>query len=574
MKKIPYGISNFERVAVENYLYVDKTKAIESLEQTGTNVFLIRPRRFGKSLFCEMLKWYYDIKAKDRFKELFGDLYIGKNPTPLANSYLVMSMDFSAIETSRGFEEFYRSFNYKAILQMNSFINHYKDLLKMDLFDYEKLTAEMGLAELFLKIKDLNLKMYLIIDEYDNFANDLLGSGSDNLYKDVMQENGFVRTFYKAIKEGTKTVLDRLFVTGVSPMMLDDLTSGANMLKNYTLNINLCESMGFTEEEVIGLIKELGFDKTFDLEMMVTEMRNYYNGYAFNEYAKNKVYNSDMVLFFLDRINDSGRYPKDLIDMNVQTDYGKLRRIAMIFNSNDTINEVTLTEEVYLEKIVEKVSIQNLFSYDHFISLLFYMGLLTIDNTYTVSSGIKLKIPNYVVRKMYWDAVFSEMIRKNESSSKAMEILRAVDKMAQYGEITEFLDIISGSLKQVSNRSLIKFEEKYIKLLFLFHVSISRLYVPTDEKELDNGYVDVCLERGSDWEHFKYDYIIEMKYIPQKDLKKKDYLSEVKEKGLKQLSGYLQSEYVKNKFKGRNLKAGLLIFKGKGSYEWEEIDIS
>ncbi|MGV8168210.1 MAG: AAA family ATPase, partial [Alkaliphilus sp.] len=388
--KIPYGISNFKTLREEKYIYVDKTKYIDVIEKLNSKyVFFIRPRRFGKSLFLSTLEHYYDINAKNEFRGLYENLYIGENPTKLKNSYLILKLNFSGLDTSNK-EKLENSFIETVTDSIRSFVLRYKSVLGDTEEIKEIVRKSKGLKSVLINlltaVKEADKKIYLIIDEYDHFANDIIAMGEGNFYKETIRATGFVRDFYETVKIGTETVIDRIFMTGISPVMLDDLTSGFNIASNLTLDINLNEMLGFTEKEVKNIVDNCGIEKLMKNsdtiiceEELMQELKKNYNGYLFHEYSKRRVYNPDMILHFFDQWEKSGRYPKKLIDDNVKTDYGRLNRLMMNEKNRIKLEEIIKNESI-VAKIATRFSFDNMNDEDNFVSLLFYMGLLTNDS--------------------------------------------------------------------------------------------------------------------------------------------------------------------------------------------------
>nr|WP_222927548.1 AAA family ATPase [Biomaibacter acetigenes] len=398
--KIPYGISNFKSLREQGYLYVDKTPYIEKLENLNSKyIFFIRPRRFGKSLFLSTLEHYYDINAREDFQKLFGDLYIGKNPTPLKNTYLILKLNFSGLNTENK-ESLYGSFKSSLINSIASFLSKYswvlgdKTELKNALFNISDIRS---IIDLFIEeIRKHNKKIYLIIDEYDHFANDIIAMGENDLYKEIIRASGFVRDFYETVKIGTETVIDRIFITGISPIMLDDLTSGFNIAMNITMDKNLNEMMGFTEKELQKILDMLNINPA-DIQI---KLKDYYNGYLFNLDASERMYNPDMIFYFLDQYTRYNKEPRILIDDNVKTDYGRLNRLATN-EKNKKVLEKILRDESIVSDIVTKFSFDRMYDDEYFISLLFYMGMLTIkESKYNI---VELAIPNYVIKTIFFN---------------------------------------------------------------------------------------------------------------------------------------------------------------------------
>ena len=302
MKRIPYGISNFKALIDENMYYVDKTKFIENLEEKDKYQVFIRPRRFGKSLFLTMMETYYDINESENFQRYFGNLYIGKNKTEEANRYIVVKLSFANVITDLGMDKLIESFDRIVAREVDDCIKRYTNILKDTNLPQDEKTAIYALDYLKYLLKRANKKMILLIDEYDNFANNIMGKNKI-LYEKLLHEGGYVRTFYKGIKEGTADgVIVRTFITGVSPIMLDDITSGANIFTITANDEDLNAIMGFTEEEILEIINYYNIDKIVEKEELLLLLKNYCNGYKFNKNVTETVYNTDMVLYIIKNI--------------------------------------------------------------------------------------------------------------------------------------------------------------------------------------------------------------------------------------------------------------------------------
>ncbi|MGO5064061.1 AAA family ATPase [Clostridium sp. LCP25S3_F8] len=556
MKRIPYGISNFEVLREKNYLYVDKTSYIELLDRYAPYNFFIRPRRFGKSLFISMLENYYDINKKGEFEELFGDLYIGKNPTEEKNRFLVWKISFAGVDAGHGEEELRNSFNFKVASAAREFLYKYGDLLGENKLPMENMSAEMIVAHISMLSKINNRHVFVLIDEYDNFANELITGGKQSTYSGILHGEGFVKVFYKAIKDATADNFNRIFMTGVSPIMLDDLTSGFNITRNYTLDKNLNAMMGFTQDEIYSIMDQVEITDKPIREKMYTDMKQYYNGYKFNEDSKS-VFNPDMSMYFLDNYLAYNEYPKEMIDNNVKTDYGKVNQLAYNFNDREALEEIMTTGETST-MLVDRFNIHTMYSVkENFKSLLFYLGMLTIKGQGL--GGTVLKIPNYVIKTIYWEQYFQ---RINEDYNVQMKDVRdAIIQMRVYGNIQPLIELVGTILEDLSNRDLIKMDEKNIKMMLLTLLGVDSTYFIKSEDENNNGYVDIMLKRKIQFKDItKFQWIIELKYIKEKE---RDTLKKVKEEGLKQLRGYAESKMVKEELGEEELKKVLIIVVGK-----------
>jgi len=556
MKRIPYGISNFEILREEDYLYVDKTSYIELLDTYAPYQFFIRPRRFGKSLFISMLENYYDINKENKFQELFGDLYIGKNPTKNKNRFLVWKMSFAGVDAGHGEEALRKSFNFKVRSTAKEFIIRYQDLLGENKLSLEELSAEMIVEHINMLCKINNKHVFVLIDEYDNFANELITGGKHNTYKGILHGEGFVKVFYKALKDASTDNFARIFMTGVSPIMLDDLTSGFNITRNYTLDEKLNPMLGFSRTELSFIMDEVGLSDVDLRKRICKDMTEYYNGYKFNENSES-VFNPDMAMYFIDGYLAYNRYPKEMIDNNVKTDYGKVNQLAYNFNDTEALKEIMSTGETSTI-LVDRFNIQTMYSKkENFKSLLFYLGMLTIKEAGPL--GTVLRIPNYVIKTIYWEQYFDKI--SEEYNIEIQNIRIAVNEMRMHGDIEPFVEVVKGILEDLSNRDLIKMDEKNVKMMLLTLLGVDSTYFIKSEDENNNGYVDLMLKRKIQYTNItKFEWIIELEYIKESD---RNTLEKVKSQGLKQLKLYEESKMVQEKLDKEGLKKVLIIVVGK-----------
>ena len=319
MKKLPYGISNFEELVKDGYYYVDKTKYIEKLENLPEKrIMVLRPRKFGKTLFTSVLENYYDLKKKDKFNKLFGETYIGKNPTKLKNGYHILKFNFSGINTQDE-ETTMKGFKENVTISIDTFVKNYK----IDFYVNPELTIEGLLNSLIeaFRIQKPEEKIYVIVDEYDHFANELLGFKPEQ-FKNLVSKNGQVRKWYEILKKGTETVVDRIFITGVAPITLDSMTSGFNIIKDETKDRTFNEMMGFTNNELKILMKEQEISEEKQKELLPI-MKENYDGYKFSLKGKERIYNSNMCLYFLNEYVKYKEIPEKLVDVNIVSDYNK-----------------------------------------------------------------------------------------------------------------------------------------------------------------------------------------------------------------------------------------------------------
>ena len=401
MKKPPYGISNYEELIRDGYYYVDKTMYIEKLENLPEKrIMFLRPRKFGKTLFTSTLENYYDIKKANEFERLFGNTYIGKHPTELKNSYYILKFNFSGIDTTNE-ETTMKGFKREVASSIKSFVDKYE----LDFYVNIGEEAE-GILDNLIKafgIQKSEEKLYVIIDEYDHFANELL-SFNTNQFKTLVSKNGKVRKWYEILKKGTESVVDRIFITGVAPITLDSLTSGFNISSDITRNRLFNEMMGFTKEELIQMMECIGIDKK-EQEELLPIMKENYDGYTFSTKGLEKMYNSNMCLYFLKDYIQFGEIPEQLIDMNIASDYNKLGNMLDLCKGEERekIIEKTVSGEGIVSEITEKFNPAIEFGEKELVSMLFYLGYLTIVGEEFATP--ELKIPNKVMKEMYSDFI-------------------------------------------------------------------------------------------------------------------------------------------------------------------------
>ncbi|MCK4257354.1 MAG: AAA family ATPase [Halanaerobiales bacterium] len=557
--KLPLNISDFGLIRRENYLYVDKTRYIEELEEAGRYLFFIRPRRFGKSLFLSMLDHYYDINRSTEFEELFGDLYIGKKPTETKNSYLIWKLNFSALDTSTsdGLKE---SFDERILDSLILFFKHYQEIFpnKNDIiYELKSASSTRKLGILFTEVAEIGYKVYVIIDEYDHFANDIIAMGDGEFYRGIIRASGFVRDFYEALKIGTQGIIDRIFITGITPIMLDDMTSGFNITSNITMLETVNEMLGFTHREVERILDN--FFEVGDREKILIELKKYYNGYSFNKKVTERLFNPNMVLYFFKEMQLTGEYPEKLIDDNVKMDYGRLNRLISNKANQHTL-EAIIKEEKIVANVVSKFSFDQMYDEEYFVSLLFYLGLLTIDKK--IRTRLFLKIPNFVIKTIFWETFDRKLRERYQLKLSVNELHEAIEMIAYDGELEVYFEFINNNILQVlSNRDLIQFDEKYLKMILVTYLSLANVYKISSEREVEGGYIDILLEKDIRYPDVKYEWLWELKYLKKSE---RNQLGRIKKEGLAQLKRYAESDKFNDK---ENLKKALIIFIGKDEYE-------
>jgi len=522
-KKIPYGISDYARISSENYYYVDKTSFFEKIEASAPFLFLIRPRRFGKSLWLNTMKAYYDMNLTSQFDELFGDTYIGQHPTNEKNRYLILSFNFSGVNPDINNVE--DSFESHCSLCFNAFNSRYASLLGDSyMHEYHKMNnAGSRLEFIAQQCKEKNLPIYLFIDEYDNFANTILSKHGNENYQKITHDEGFFRFFFNKIKLATtdsNASLKKIFITGVSPVTLDDVTSGFNIAKNITNDVQFNSIIGFTEAEVITLLnhyKEAGLVNE-PIENLLAVMREWYNNYCFSEAElQTRMYNSDMVLFFMSDYLVNKKIPKVLIDNNIRIDYGKLRHLIILdkkINGNfSTIKQIAEDGEIRAN-ITASFPAEKLIARENFVSLLYYFGTLTIDRL--ERGSIVLTVPNLAIRSVLFSYLVEGFSETEIFNIDTMSLTDMGEKMAYDGDWKPFFNYFSEQVhKQTSVRDFID-GEKTVQMFHLVYLNLLNYFTVHSEAEMGKGFVDLWLQPNFiAHPHMKHSYIVELKYVPR-----------------------------------------------------------
>ena len=537
MKKLPYGISNYEELITDGYYYVDKTMYIEKLENTPEKrIIFLRPRKFGKTLFTSTLENYYDILKVDKFNALFSETYIGKNPTKLKNSYYILKFNFSGIDTSST-EETLNGFKREVASSIQVFVEKYG----LDFFVNIEDEAE-GILDNLIKsfsIQNPNSKLYVIIDEYDHFANELLGFRT-NEFKNLVSKNGKVRKWYEILKKGTESVIDRIFITGVAPITLDSLTSGFNISSDKTKSFTFNEMMGFTQSELITMLDNLEITKK-EQNTILPIMRENYDGYKFSVNATEKLYNSNMCLYFLNEYLEQRKIPTQLIDVNIASDYTKLGNMLDLCKGEERekIIEKTVSGEGIISEITAKFNPAMEFGEQDLISMLFYLGYLTIQDN--VADYPKLNIPNLVMKEIYSDYFLQILSRKLDISSNINYSEIALE-IALEGKISKIVELTQTYLQNLSNRDYISFDEKYIKLIFYCIAMNLKVYRTKSEMEVQRKYPDILLIPKDTSKGYK-SVMIEFKYLKKGEENK---LAEKREEAKKQIEEYAEFEEIRS----------------------------
>lgn len=519
VKRIPYGVSDFVDIIKRNQYYVDKTMYIPKLEEEADSLFFIRPRRFGKSLLLSMMCAYYDINQSDRFEELFGKLWIGSHPTPYRGKFQVLFLDFSKI--GGDIKDLKENFNNYCNIRLNNFIERYKRAYRPEIVEKIKSapTAVDKLNMIDTEAKDANMQLYLIIDEYDNFTNVVLNEHGEKVYWALTHAKGFYREIFKVFKG----MFTRIFMTGVSPVTLDDLTSGFNIGWHISTKPAFNQMLGFSTEDVREMFeyfKSAGKVRPdCDVESVIAEMKPWYDNYCFSEDAlrtQSRVFNCDMVLYYLLNYMETGESPRQMIDPNTKTDYNKMKKLLQLDkldgNRKGVIYEIAEQGEI-ISNLETTFPAETLTNPKMFVSLLFYYGMLTIKGTR--GSRLMLGIPNNNVRKQYYEYLLEQYEEKASLDTNQLEDY--FYDMAYDGKWHDALQFLADSYAKVSSvRDGIE-AERNIQGFFMAYLNLNAYYMTAPELELNHGYCDFFLL--PDLTHYasKHCYILELKLIPKKE---------------------------------------------------------
>ena len=574
-KRIPYGMMNFAVIRRDDCYYVDKTRFIPMIEEADKFFFFIRPRRFGKSLTVNMLQHYYDILAKDKFDALFGDLYIGKHPTRDRNSYLVLYLNFSGIVGE--LHNYRKGLDAHCQTMFDYFCDIYADYLPKGI--KEELDKKEGAVEqfeyLFTECNKTNQRIYLFINEYDHFTNAILSDiESLHRYTDETHGEGYLRAFFNKIKAGTYSSIERCFITGVSPVTMDDLTSGFNIGTNYSLTPEFNEMIGFTEEEVRQMLTYYSTTSPFNhsVDELIEIMKPWYDNYCFAEecYGETTMYNSNMVLYFVKNYIQRGKAPRDMVEDNIRIDYEKLRMLIRKdkeFAHDASIIQTLVSEGYVTGELKKGFPAVNITNPDNFVSLLYYFGMLTISGTY--EGRTKLTIPNQVVREQIYTYLLSTYneAELNFSSYEKNELASA---LAYRGDWKAYFGYIADCLKRYTSQRDKQKGEFFVHGFTLAMTAQNRFYRPISEQDTQAGYVDIFLCPLLDiYSDMKHSYIVELKYAKYKDPESR--VEELRQEAIAQANRYADTDTVKRAVGTTQLHKIVVVYKGMDMPICEEV---
>lgn len=578
VKRIPYGVSDFVDIIKRNQYYVDKTMYIPKLEEEADSLFFIRPRRFGKSLLLSMMCAYYDINQSDRFEELFGKLWIGSHPTPYRGKFQVLFLDFSKI--GGDIKDLKENFNNYCNIRLDNFIERYKRAYRPEIVEKIKSapTAVDKLNMIDTEAKDANMQLYLIIDEYDNFTNVVLNEHGEKVYWALTHAKGFYREIFKMFKG----MFTRIFMTGVSPVTLDDLTSGFNIGWHISTKPAFNQMLGFSTEDVREMFeyfKSAGKVRPdCDVESVIAEMKPWYDNYCFSEDAlrtQSRVFNCDMVLYYLRNYMETGESPRQMIDPNTKTDYNKMKKLLQLDkldgNRKGVIYEIAEQGEI-ISNLETTFPAETLTNPKMFVSLLFYYGMLTIKGTR--GSRLMLGIPNNNVRKQYYEYLLEQYEEKASLDTNQLEDY--FYDMAYDGKWHDALQFLADSYAKVSSvRDGIE-AERNIQGFFMAYLNLNAYYMTAPELELNHGYCDFFLL--PDLTHYasKHCYILELKLIPKKEkgMSQETYEAAIQQQwdaAEVQIKHYAEAPRVEALRQGTQLHKIIMQFNGWKLFRMDEV---
>lgn len=545
MLKFPYGISDFQEIITQGYFYVDRTALIQQLESVGKQILFLRPRRFGKTLLLSLLENYYDINRTEQFESLFGGLAIGKTPTTLHNHYLILRLDFSTVEGKGDYQQIRRSLFDHINTQITNFLRNYQSLLQYQV-NIDSDNALASLADLASAVSQTPYRIYLLIDEYDNFANEVLmassGSGRGR-YEELVKGEGLYKTVFKVVKSLSSGMgIDRVFITGVSPIVMADISSGYNVAENIYLMPEFNALCGFTEAEVGATLEQVATACNLSAAQQqetLALMRTFYNGYCFERDLTERLYNPTLVLYFLKSLQQYCKYPDELLDNNLAMDRTRILYVSQLQGAEDLV-ELALNEgsELTVASLAHRFGVTEMIedekSSEFLLALLYYLGVLTLDGR-TEQGELRLRIPNLVIRRLYAERLRDQLLPTGKAQDAGK---RAAKALYQQGELQPLCTLVEEKiLRTLDNRDYLHANELTIKTAFLSLLFEDHFYIVDSEKALERGYADLSMIIRPDMRHFKlFDILLEFKFVKLGELTiHKDEVKAKNEAELRQL---------------------------------------
>jgi hypothetical protein len=528
--KFPYGLSDFYRIIKQDYYYIDRTALIKEIEEAGEQLLFLRPRRFGKSLWLSTLENYYDIGRKEEFEELFGHLAIGQNPTQERNRYFILNWDFSIIDANGDYEHIVHGIHSHINGMIDYFSARYQHWLptKISLDENNSLRS---FSNLISSIKPLGHPLYLLIDEYDNFANEVMTNRhqSKTRNEELVRAEGIIKTVFKAVKAAASgRGLERVFITGVTPLVMSDITSGYNVSENISHLPTLNTLCGFSSEEILTINRKIVHAcelPTQSADEAMTMMRRYYNGYRFCLTASEKVYNPTLALYFFKAWQRKCSYPEQMLDSNLSMDKNRLDYIASLPHGNALIEQLSTTlEPVIIDELYTAFGVESLLNpapdSAYLLSLLTWFGVLTIEGRNELGQ-LTLTIPNQVVHSLYIEKLQRSILPSVEDTDRRRQLAIQFYTHGDLAPLVAFIE--SRFLPALSNRDQRWSNELTLKVTLITLLMNSLNYSTRSELGVGRGYTDLLLEVRPDKRQTPLlDHLFELKYLPLKILGQSD----------------------------------------------------
>ena len=576
--RIPYGEADFKRIRLNRWLYVDKTRFVHDLEEERY-VFLTRPRRFGKSCWVSLLDNYYSRTRAADFEAVFGGTDLGRQPTDNRHRYVILRFNFSAFKNALDTLEYH--FEEYCQLIVRSTLERNADLFPEAARQHICAPSSVNgqLNELFVYAGDHGIPLYVLIDEYDNFANTVLAYHGQEAYQAFTHGGGFYRNFFATLKDGTghsEGGLERMFITGVSPITMDDVTSGFNIGTNISLEPRFDQMLGFTEVEVRQLLEMYRDHGVFnqEVEAALDIMREWYNGYRFSEEAEVDIYNTDMVLYYLKYAITNRGMPRELIDTNVRIDYGKLRHLLTVnrqLNGNFDLLRHIIGEQSIQSNIQLSFPLDRLDQRENFLSLLHYFGLLSIR---AVERGMpRLGIPNQTVKRLMYGYLRDAYDDVGVFSVDVYTFFRLAQEMAYDGAWQPVLDFLRDALAEQTGIRDYMDGEKVVHGFVAAHLSLSQYFLLHSEYELNKGYADLYLEPFvAQYPDMQFGYVLELKYLKRSESLDESVVADRMQEAVLQLRSYLADPSLPRRYRSVRHIGLAVVFHGWELVAYQAID--
>jgi len=528
MLKFPYGICDFYRIQTNNYFYVDRTSHIRLIEDYGDQLIFLRPRRFGKSLLLSVLENYYDIAKADEFEKLFGHLAIGQNPTPKHNQYFVMTWDFSAVNPQGDVTQIRQTLYDHINDCLKNFARRYQDRLPYPI-EVNDNNAISSFESCLTAVQATAYPLYLLIDEYDNFANELMMGNreiSNSRYKTLLTGEGTLKALFKAVKSAASgRGLERVFITGVSPIVLSDMTSGYNVAESISLRREFNDLCGFRDSEIAAVLNQIATECALHQQKVndaLNLMQTFYNGYCFNQPIHELIYNPTLALYFLKNFQQDCQFPSEMLDSNLAMDRGKMTYISQFSLGEQLILQaLNETPPLSLSRLANSFGVDDMLhatkETTFMLSLLYYFGILTLNGE-TDFGELQFKIPNLVVRKLYVERIFEMLLPQKQEREEVHLIAKHFYKTGDLQPVCDFME--QRYFKIFDNRDYKTADELTIKTAFLTVLFDDMLYIMDSEMPLERRYADLTMIIRPERRKLKiHDFILEFKYLSISDVK-------------------------------------------------------